>query len=147
MSLQKSTAERVFQALVFEAIAIVIATPLFAWAMGTPLLQMGALTFANCLIAMLWNVGFNTLFDRLLRRAGRTKTVPLRIAHAALFEAGLFALTLPLAMWWLAIDLAAAFALEVGMVLFFMPYAYVYHWAYDVIRARVVARRARLRAL
>ncbi|WP_085317050.1 PACE efflux transporter [Derxia lacustris] len=143
MSLHKSTTERVLQALGFEALAILIATPLFAWAMGTPLMQMGVLTLANCVIAMLWNVGFNTIFDRALRRAGRAKTVPLRVLHAVLFEAGLFAATLPLAMWWLGVGLSEAFALEVGMVLFFMPYAYVYHWGYDVARARLVARRAR----
>ncbi len=143
MSLHKSRAERICQALVFEALAIVIATPLFAWAMGTGMGEMGVLTFANCLIALVWNVGFNTGFDALLRRAGRSKTVAARVVHALLFEAGLFALTLPLAMWWLEIGLAEAFALEVGMVLFFLPYSYVYHWGWDVLRARWLARRAR----
>ncbi|WP_348235349.1 chlorhexidine efflux transporter, partial [Salmonella enterica] len=34
-----------------------------------------------------------------------------------------------------------AFTLEIGFFLFFLPYAMLYKWAYDVLRQRIVTRR------
>ena len=42
----------------------------------------------------------------------------------------------PLIAWWLNVSLWQAFLLDIGVLLFFLPYTYVYHWAYDVVRER-----------
>ena len=142
MSADKSTTERVFQAVGFELLAIVICTPLLAWVMDKPMLDMGVVTMAIAALALAWNVLFNGMFDRLLTRLAIVRTAWVRVVHALLFEGGLVALGVPLIAWWLDISLWQAFVLDIGVLLFFLPYTYVYHWVYDVIRERVLLRRA-----
>ena len=82
---------------------------------------------------------FNGLFDRLLTRLAIVRTAWVRVVHALLFESGLVALGVPLIAWWLDVSLWQAFVLDIGVLLFFLPYTYVYHWVYDLIRERVLA--------
>ena len=138
MSADKSITERVFQAVGFELLAIVICTPLLAWVMDKPMLDMGVVTVAIAALALAWNVVFNGLFDRLLVRLDVVRTAWIRVVHALLFEGGLVALGVPLIAWWLDISLWQAFVLDIGVLLFFLPYTYVYHWVYDVIRERLL---------
>ncbi|MCY1395515.1 Chlorhexidine efflux transporter [compost metagenome] len=138
MSPTKSLKERLFHAVLFELIAVIICAPLLAWAMGKPLGHMGALTLMFSAIATLWNMIFNTLFDRAQQRIGFSRTLPVRILHASLFELGLIFMLVPLAAWWLSIGLIEAFLLDIGLVLFFLPYAVAFNWSYDVLRARWV---------
>ena len=61
----KSITERVCQALGFEGLALLICTPLLVWITGRPALEMGAVTLGLSLLALTWNIIFNSLFDRL----------------------------------------------------------------------------------
>ena len=140
MSVNKSITERIFQAVGFELLAILICTPLLAWIMDKPLLDMGVVTMAIAALALAWNVVFNGLFDRVLKRYEIARTAWVRMGHALLFEGGLVALGVPLIAWWLKIGLWEAFLLDIGVLLFFLPYTYIYHWAYDVVRERMVTR-------
>ena len=133
-TLNKSNRERLLQALGFEILAIALSTPLFAWIMATQWFHMGALTLANSAIAVLWNLIFNAAFDHYAKRHVLRMGIVWRAAHAVLFEGGLFLITVPLAAWWLGIHLVAAVLLDLGLLLFFLPYTYVYHWAYDTLR-------------
>jgi uncharacterized membrane protein len=142
MSNEKSNTERFLQALGYEVIAIGLCTPLFAWLMHTPLLEMGALTLANCVMALVWNVVFNTVFDRLQSRIGFQKSFVTRALHAVFFEGGLMLAGLPLAAWWLDISLMSAATFEVGLMLFFLPYTYLYHWVYDGLRQTIVFKNS-----
>lgn len=141
MKFEKSIAERFLHALVFEVLAIAICAPLGAWLLGYPLAQMGALTLMVSLIAMGWNMLFNALFDLAQRRIGFQRNLAARAAHAVLFEIGLILAVVPLAAWWLAISLWRAFVLDIGIVLFFLPYTFAFNWVYDCLRARLLARR------
>ena len=138
----KSTQERFLHALGFELLALLICAPLLAWAFDYPLAHVGALSLMVSLIAMLWNMAFNTLFDSAQRRMGFARSFITRVVHAALFEVGLILAVVPLAAWWLSIGLWAAFMLDIGLVLFFLPYTLGYNWLYDTVRARVLMRRA-----
>ena len=138
----KSTQERFLHALGFELLALMICAPLLAWAFDYPLAQVGALSLVVSLIAMLWNMVFNTLFDGAQRRMGFARNFGARVVHATLFEVGLILAVVPLAAWWLSIGLWAALVLDIGLVLFFLPYTLGYNWLYDTLRARVLARRA-----
>ena len=146
MSLQKSVTERFFHALGFEVLAIAICAPLGAWLLGYSLAHMGLLTLMISLIAMAWNMLFNTLFDRAQRRLGFRRTLVARAVHSVLFEIGLILAVIPLAAWWLGIGLWEAFVLDIVIVLFFLPYTFAFNWTYDHVRAVVVARRNRLSA-
>lgn len=134
----RTPAERLFHAVAFEAIAIVLCVPAIAWAMSTPVAETSALTIAISLIATGWNMLFNALFDRLQKRWRFERTPVVRIVHAAVFEAGLVCACVPLAAWWLGISLWAALLLDAALLLFFLPYGVAYNWAYDTLRARWV---------
>ncbi|WP_419735320.1 multidrug/biocide efflux PACE transporter [Pseudomonas sp. COR18] len=141
MNTSKSLTERVFQAIGFELFAVLLCTPLFAWVMAKPLLDMGVVTVANCLLALGWNVLFNGLFDRLLERLALAQNGWTRLLHAVLFEGGLIVVSVPLIAWWLELSLLSALLLDIGVLLFFLPYTYVYHWVYDLLRERLLQRR------
>jgi len=141
---KKSLTERLVHALTFELTAIAICAPLVSWVLGMSLVHVGALTALVSLIAIAWNVAFNALFDRVERRLGLARNLALRIVHAVTFELGLIALVLPLAAWWLEISLLEALLLDLGILLFFLPYTFFFNLAYDRLRARTrtIAQRA-----
>ena len=142
MTANKSITERIFQAIGFELLAIIICTPLLAWIMQKPLLDMGAVTVLIAMLALAWNVVFNRFFDRMLERMNVAHNAWVRVVHALLFEGGLIVMGVPLIAWWLSVSLWQAFLLDIGVLLFFLPYTYVYHWGYDVLRERLMTRRA-----
>ena len=145
-ALDKSVQERFFQALLFEAIAIVLCATAGYLLLGYSLAHIGALTVMVSTIAMLWNMLFNTLFDRAQKRLGFERGVFARVVQACLFELGLLAVIVPLAAWWLDISLWEALVLDIGIALFFLPYTFVYNWTYDLLRARLIGRRSRQQA-
>jgi uncharacterized membrane protein len=142
MNADKSITERIFQAIGFELLAVLICTPLLAWVMDKPMLEMGVATLAIAALALAWNVVFNGVFDRVLNRLALVRNAWVRVVHALLFEGGLVAVGVPLIAWWLNVSLWQAFLLDIGVLLFFLPYTYVYHWVYDVVRERMVMRSA-----
>ena len=58
-----------------------------------------------------------------------------------------FLAVVPLAAWWLDIGLWQAFVLDIGIVLFFLPYTFAFNWTYDHLRDIIVARHLRKKAL
>ncbi|WP_438868998.1 multidrug/biocide efflux PACE transporter [Pseudomonas sp. L1(2025)] len=141
MNPTKSITERVCQAIGFEGLALLICTPLLVWITGRPALEMGAVTLGISLLALSWNVIFNSLFDRLKARLQWTDGGWPRVVHALLFEGGLIILAVPLIAALMKISLLEAFILDIGVLLFFLPYTYVYHWGYDVLREKFVQPR------
>ena len=133
--------ERVFHAIGFEVLAIAIVSPVAAWVMNKPLLQMGALAIMLSTVAMIWNIIYNAGFDRLYPRDKVKRGLALRIMHALGFEGGFILIGLPLAAWMLGVSLWQAFMIEVAFFLFFLPYTVVYNWLYDKLRERFIAAR------
>jgi len=131
---RKTPAERLIHALLFETIALLLCVPAMSWAMDRPMVDMGLLTAAISLTAMLWNMIYNAGFERLEARQGWRRTPAVRVLHALGFEGGLILIVVPLAAWWLAISLWQAFLLDIGLLLFFLPYTYVYNLVYDKLR-------------
>ena len=140
MTPTKSLTERVFQALGFEGLALLICTPLLVWITGRPALEMGAVTLGISLLALSWNVVFNSLFDRVKTRLQLANGGWTRLLHALLFEGGLILLAVPLIAALMKISLLEAFILDIGVLLFFLPYTYVYHWGYDVLREKFAGK-------
>ncbi|AIR03377.1 Na(+)-translocating NADH-quinone reductase subunit E [Cedecea neteri] len=131
----RSLSERIVHAVGFEVIAIGICAPTAAWLMNKPLFQMGALAIMLSTVAMVWNIIYNTGFDKFYPPS-RKRTMPLRIAHALGFEGGFILIGLPLAAWMLNVTLLQALMVEIGFFLFFLPYTVVYNWCYDWLRAK-----------
>lgn len=137
MQLQnKSLVERIVHAVGFEAIAIAICAPIGAWLLNRSLLQMGSLTIMLSTIAMVWNMAYNTVFDRLWPVSRVVRNLKVRIFHALGFEGGFIVIGLPLVALVMNMSLAQAFMLEIGFFLFFLPYTLCYNWVYDTLRQR-----------
>lgn len=141
MNTHRSIKERFFHALGFEVLAIAICAPLGAWLLDRPLAHMGLLTLMISLMAMTWNMVFNAAFDRAQQRMGFRRTLLARAVHAVLFEIGLLIAVVPLAAWWLSISLWHAFVLDIGIVLFFLPYTFGFNWTYDYLREAILRKR------
>lgn len=136
----RSLKERFFHAAGFETLAILIVSPLAAWAMHKPLFQMGALAIALSTVALLWNMIYNAGFDRLFPLGKRG--LALRLLHALGFEGGFIVIGLPIAAGMLNISLWQAFVLEFAFFLFFLPYTVAYNWGWDKLRHRWLAYEA-----
>lgn len=134
--------ERIFHAVGFEALAILLVSPLAAWVMAKPLFQMGTLAIMLSTVAMIWNVIYNAGFDRLFPRSNIHRRLPLRIVHALGFEGGFIGIGLPIAAGMLAVSLWQAFLVEVGFFLFFLPYTVAYNWLWDTLREKWLRRKA-----
>lgn len=140
----RSTADRIRQAISFEVIGLVIVTPLFAWLFQHPIGDMGVLALLGATAATVWNYLFNLIFDHALNwwRGNPVKTLPLRIAHAVLFEATLLTLLLPLFAWWLQISLIEALLVDLSFAAFYVAYAFVFTWGYDTLFPPNAGRQA-----
>src|SRR5258708_39825175 len=99
MTQTKTLMERVFHALTFEALAVLISAPALSLLMGVSMTHAGLLTLMISLIAMVWNMIFNTLFDQIERHWRVVRTIKVRIVHAVAFETGLVVTVVPLAAW------------------------------------------------
>lgn len=64
---QKTFGERIFHAVGFETIAVLISAPAAAWALNKPVWEMGALAIMLSTTAMVWNIVYNSLFDKFWR--------------------------------------------------------------------------------
>jgi len=118
----------------YELIAIVCATVGLAGMSGHGLQDAGMLATGASALAVLWNLVYNSLFEAWERRqavAGRS--LLRRICHAVGFEAGLVAALVPLMAWWFGISLWQALLLDLGLVVFFIGYTFVFNWVFDAI--------------
>lgn len=134
-TVMRGTADRIRHVVSFEIIALSIITPLGAWVFGVPMIDMGAVGAGAALIAASWNYVFNLGFDHALARLRGTvrKTLALRALHAVLFEIGLVAVLVPFVAWYLGIGLVEAFLMDLALAGFFLVYAFLFNWAYDVV--------------
>lgn len=131
----RGVADRIRHAVCFEVIGLILVTPLGAWVFGKPMFDIGVLALACATIATIWNYIYNFGFDLLMRRVlGHTRKSPvLRVFHAVLFEGGLLVVLMPLIAWYLGVTLWEAFMMDLSFAAFYLVYAFVYNWAYDVI--------------
>lgn len=134
IELDKSFKERIFHAVIFEVTANVIIALSLAWLMNVSVLQSGSLSVISALTATVWNFVFNKLFDALQKKHQFQRTFLVRAIHAVGFETGLIISLIPVAMFMLNLTLAEAFFVEIGLVLFFLPYTMLFNWLYDYLR-------------
>ena len=102
----------------------------FAWIAGAA--SASGLAIGSSAIALGWNLVFNMLFERWERRQPtRGRSVARRVAHAIGFEGGLLLFLVPFFAWWLGVSLWQALVLDIGFLLFFLVYNFVFAWAFD----------------
>ena len=141
IELNKSFKESVFHAVIFEVTANVIIALSLAWLMNVSVLQSGSLSVISALTATVWNFIFNKLFDSLQKKHQFQRTFLVRAIHAVGFETGLIISLIPVAMVMLNLTVTEAFFVEIGLVLFFLPYTMLFNWLYDYLRWTFVGRK------
>ena len=123
---------RVVFVAIYEAIAIAVATVGLTAATDQGAGHAGAMAVVTSVIAIVWNLVFNWLFERWeARQATKGRSIWRRMAHALGFEGGLMLGFVPLFAWWFDVSLARAFVMEAGLLVFFMVYTFVYNWCFD----------------
>jgi uncharacterized membrane protein len=129
----RTTRDRLRHAIAFEVVGLALCIPLAVWVFDLRVLEAGPLTLGLSLIATGWNFTYNKAVDALMaRHLGRLeKTWPERVWHALGFEFGLLVMTLPLIGWWLSVSLLDALIVDLGLIAFYVTYAFIYNWAYD----------------
>lgn len=135
---RKSVGERLFYAMLFEALGIGISVPLGAWLFDHDLFDMGIVTIVIAIMALALNMIYNVIFDYVLKKNGLLKTVKVRIFHAIGFEFTLLLMAIPFVMWYLDMSFQEALALDLVFILFYLPYTYLFNLVYDVVRSKIV---------
>ena len=116
----------------YEVIAIICASVGLVLLFGQEPMASGVLSIAASAIAVVWNLVFNTLFERWESRQGKVgRSVARRVAHAVGFEGGLAAMLVPLFAWWLGVSLWQAFVMDFGLLVFFLVCTFAFNWTFD----------------
>lgn len=131
----RTTLDRIRHAISFEIVGLLIIIPLGTWAFTMPMKDAGVVAVVGATLATLWNYVYNWLFDHAhIRIFGHVyKTIWMRVLHAVLFEAGLLLVLLPFIAWYLGVSIIEALILDIAFALFYLVYAFVFNWVYDVV--------------
>ncbi len=123
---------RVVFVTLYELIAIVAATLGFMLFTGQGAAHSGVISAVSSVLAVLWNVAFNHLFERWeSRQRVRGRSLARRVAHAIGFEGGLALILVPLLAWWFGVGLWQALVMDFGLMVFFLLYTFVFNWCFD----------------
>lgn len=123
---------KVIYITLYEVIAIAMSTAGLALLSGAEMGHASVAAVAASAIAVVWNLVFNTLFERWeARQAKKGRSLLRRVAHAVGFEGGLVVTLVPLFAWWLDISLWQAFVLDLGLIVFFLVYTFVFNLLFD----------------
>lgn len=116
----------------YEALAILLSSAFLAAIFDASAAHAGAMSVAASAIAMTWNLVYNWGFERWeARQATGGRGFARRAAHALGFEAGLVLALVPLMAWWFDVGLIEAFLLDIGLIVFFLVYTFVFNLAFD----------------
>ena len=87
--------------------------------------------------AVIWNFIYNTGFEAWeYKKKIVDRTFKIRSIHAIGFEAGLFAVCLPLYMLWYDAGIWLALTMEFSILLFFLVYTFVFTLLFDQVFTR-----------
>lgn len=138
---RKSLTERIIHAVSFEGLATLILAPTAAWLMQRSVVEMGGLSILLATLAMVWNLIYNAIFDGIWPVSRVVRTLKVRALHAIGFECGFITIGVTAVALLLGVSLIQAFMLEIGFMLFFLPYTMLFNWVWDTLRVRVLKHR------
>lgn len=136
--MQRSLPERLFQAVLYEVIAIAFLTPVYSWAFDMPFdNSLGTMAMIS-LGVIIWAAIYNTIFDRVMfARTGRLahdKTTGLRLLHATLLEVTITFIAVPIIMIMSDASIWVALLADIAFSVLFAIYTYVFYFIYDRLR-------------
>jgi uncharacterized membrane protein len=124
---------KLIYATLYEAMAIACVTQAVRlFSPGINAAEASALTVTTSMVALLWNLVFNSAFAALERRQpDLNRTPPRRLVGAVALETGQVLMAVPLIARWLQMAWWAALRADLGLVVFFLAYAFVFNWGFD----------------
>ncbi|MDI2112198.1 PACE efflux transporter [Commensalibacter nepenthis] len=127
--------DRVRHAILFEILGLVLFIPCSVWIFHHSVTDMGVIGIFSSLAATIWNFLYNLGFDKILLffRGYVKKSLFIRVIHTILFEVGLTLVTMPFIAWYLNISFVNALIMDVGIMVFYLVYAFFFNIAYDFI--------------
>ncbi|KJF88750.1 PACE efflux transporter [Photobacterium phosphoreum] len=130
----RTTFDRIRHAIGFEIIGLILMVGILSQ-FGFEIGHVGVVGVFFSIVATVWNYLYNLWFDRLMYKKynATQKTLLQRIIHSLGFEVGLLIFTIPALAWVLNVSLWHALVLDIGMVIFYLFYAYGYNLIYDRI--------------
>ncbi|OOF77513.1 hypothetical protein BKG96_08260 [Rodentibacter caecimuris] len=134
--------ERFLHSVLFEIGAVAVSTIavlLVSPEKGSTALGVGILI---SLVAMVWNLIFNSIFDKIFTAPRETRGLGTRIFHTVMFEGGLLVATIPMIAYFLQLTLWQALIADIGLTILIMVYALIFNWIYDHIRLKFVGQKA-----
>lgn len=125
---------KITYAVSFETLAILMGASVLKLFSGAPAEATLGLSVTGAVIALGWSYLYNSLFEAWeARQATKGRSLLRRAIHATLFELGMTALLLPVTAWFLSVGLWTAFVYELGLILFYLGFAWVFTWAFDKV--------------
>lgn len=132
----RSGMDRLRYTVTFELTLMAMAVPGMALFFDRGLAEMGLVGLFLSGKAMVVNLIYNWIFDRVDAHRGRVSSDrgPLgRILHAVGFETTLMITSLPIYMWWLGLSLSHAVMTDLVITSMVVVYTYLFTLAYDRI--------------
>ena len=128
----RTNKDRIRHAVAFEVIGLILSIGIINQ-MGFDLGHVSAMGLFFSVVATLWNYIYNIGFDHLMIRFFNSlnKTALIRVFHSIGFELGLLIVTIPGIAWVLDLGLWETLILDIGMIVFYLLYGYIYNLAYD----------------
>lgn len=118
----------------FETFALLISSTGLAAGSSSSLPHASVAAVASSVIAVVWNLAYNTAFERWeARQTVRGRSFKRRAAHAIGFELGFIVTLVPLFVWWLGIGWWHALVLDLGLSLFFLVYTFGFNLGFDKV--------------
>lgn len=125
---------KVVYVILFELVAIILTTYGLTLITGRNMEESGVVACITSFLAIVWNLGYNTGFEYLEARLGSGgRSLACRVVHAVGFEIGLAMMVVPVLAYVLRLSLWAALLTNIGIMLFFMAYAFVFTLAFDKV--------------
>lgn len=135
---------RLLHALSYELMLLLIGAPILSTVFNLSLQHSGQVWLLMSAIAMLWNMIFNSAFEKIEQHFALQRSFWVRLCHAVGFEGGLLLFTVPIIMWQMKLTFWSALKLDIVMALAIMVYTFIFQWLYDVILTRyTVLKNAR----
>jgi uncharacterized membrane protein len=117
----------------FELIAVCMSSTLLSLiSTRDSFMYAGMAAIAASAIALVWNLAYTSAFEYWeARQAKKGRGLLRRAAHALGFELGLVVLLVPLFAHLLGLSLWDAFVYDLGLMVFFMVYTFLFNLGFD----------------
>jgi uncharacterized membrane protein len=118
----------------YEGIAVALSSVGLALITGAGPAQAGTMSLIASAIALTWNLVYNMGFEAAETRFGiKGRSLVTRVVHALGFEFGLVVMLVPVFAWMLGVTLLEAFILDLGLMIFFLVYTFLFNLGFDRI--------------